>query len=408
MNRMQWMKYKNKKIDHSKKSFYLYMIMSSCFFSRGIFMLFLSRKGLDFAQIGLYQMLVQLSMFVFEIPTGYIGDKFGKIKSLQIGTFLLLLHCIVLIFTKNQVFLIFSGLIEGIGYTFRSGSNSALLYELLKSNHEEHSYLKINANLQAIQSILMGGSISLGAIMVTYSWNSVYYITAICLSVSLVFLAMVTEPEETSKYDINRNSDILGKLKGMIRYPHVIVFIIYIIGFSCFDGISGSYYNFNQIIFSEREISVSLIGIFFSITYLANSIAYSLAGYISKWMSSKKIIAIVLILQGILFIGLAFVNNKSAFIILSFCCCLIPEIVYILADSIIQVHITSSYRATILSIVSMISSLVSALAYSLIGVIMNSTDVNSFMLILGTIILGIFCCFEVLYIYDKNNNENRI
>lgn len=388
------------------------MITSSCFFSRGIFMLFLSQKGLNLAQIGLYQMLVQISMFVFEIPTGYIGDRFGKVKSLQIGTLLLILHCIVLIFTKNYVLLVFSGVIEGIGYTFRSGSDSALLYELLKKNHEEHGYLKINANLQAIQSILMGGSISLGAIMVTHSWNSVYYITALFLGVSLVFLAMVTEPEEALKNEVKREGNILKKLKGTILYPHVIVFMIYIIGFSCFDGISGSYYNFNQIIFREKEISVSFIGIFFSITYFANSIAYSFTGYISKWMSSKKMIVTMLILQGILFIGLVFVNNKIVFIILSFCCCLIPEVIYILADSIIQVHIASSYRATILSIVSMIVSLVSAVAYSLIGVIMDHTNVNCFMLILGTMILGILCCFEVVYFYDKKGTamkkEDRI
>lgn len=388
-------------MNDSKKSFYLYMIISSCFFSRGIFMLFLAHKGLDIAQIGFYQMLVQISMFVFEIPTGYIGDKLGKIKSLQIGTVLLLIHCIILIFTKNPAILVCSGLLEGIGYTFRSGSNSALLFELLKKTHEEHKYLKINANLQAAQSILMGVSISLGAVMVTYSWNSVYYITALCLGLSLVFLAMVTEPEEALKNDSNREDGILKKLKGIILYPHVIIFIIYIIGFSCFDGIAGSYYNFNQIIFQEKEISVSLIGIFFSITYLANSLVYSLTGYISKWLSSKKIIVAMLALQGILLIGLVFVSNKILFVALSFCCCLIPEMVYILADSIIQMHITSSYRATILSIVSMIGSLISAIAYSLIGVIMDSTGVNHFMLILGLVILGILCCFEVVYLYDK-------
>ena len=391
----------SKKREHSKQSFYLYMILSSCLFSRGIFMLFLAHKGLDFAQIGFYQMLVQISMFVFEIPTGYLGDRVGKIKSLQIGTLLLLLHCIVLVFTKHHTLLIFSGIIEGIGYTFRSGSDSALLYELLKKNHEEHRYLKINANLQAAQSILMGITISLGAIMVTRSWNSVYYITAICLGVSLLFLAMVTEPEDAPKNDRRREGGILKKVKGMIQYPHIMIFILYIIGFSCFDGISGSYYNFNQIIFQKKEIAVSLIGIFFSVTYLANSIAYSLTGYISKWLSSKKIIVTMLVLQGILFIGLAFVKNKTIFILLSFCCCLIPEIVYILADSIIQAHITSAYRATILSIVSMIGSLVSAIAYSLVGVIIENTDVNSFMVILGAMMLGILCCFEGIYFYDK-------
>lgn len=148
-------------------------------------MLYLTHKGLTIAQVGVYQMLLQGSMFAFEIPTGYIGDKIGKIKSLQTGTLLLMLHCILIIFFRHPAALILLGAVEGIGYTFVSGSDSALLYELLKTEHKEQDYLKQNANLQAIQSILIGVTISLGAMMLSFSWDSVYYMTAICLAVSL-------------------------------------------------------------------------------------------------------------------------------------------------------------------------------------------------------------------------------
>ena len=63
------------KLNHIKAKwdiarFFCYALLTSCLFSRGVFMLYLTHKGLTVAQVGLYQMLVQLSMFLLEVPTG--------------------------------------------------------------------------------------------------------------------------------------------------------------------------------------------------------------------------------------------------------------------------------------------------------------------------------------------------
>ena len=99
------------KLNHTKAKwdiarFFCYALLMSCLFSRGIFMLYLTHKGLTVAQVGLYQMLVQLSMFLLEVPTGSIGDKLGKIRSLQIGTLLLLLHCVLMMALRQPAALI--------------------------------------------------------------------------------------------------------------------------------------------------------------------------------------------------------------------------------------------------------------------------------------------------------------
>ena len=114
--------------------FFCYALLMSCLFSRGIFMLYLTHKG--------------LSMFLLEVPTGSIGDKLGKIRSLQIGTLLLLLHCVLMMALRQPAALIALGFLEGMGYTFCSGSDDALFYELLKKHHREADYLRLNARLK--------------------------------------------------------------------------------------------------------------------------------------------------------------------------------------------------------------------------------------------------------------------
>ena len=187
------------KLNHTKAKwdiarFFCYALLMSCLFSRGIFMLYLTHKGLNIAQVGLYQMLVQLSMFLLEVPTGSIGDKLGKIRSLQIGTLLLLLHCVLMMALRQPAALIALGFLEGMGYTFCSGSDDALFYELLKKHHREADYLRLNARLKSAQSILTGATISAGALIVSWSWEAVYGVTALCLGGTLWVLTQLQEP----------------------------------------------------------------------------------------------------------------------------------------------------------------------------------------------------------------------
>ena len=394
----------------SKRSiflYYIYALLTSCVFSRGIFMLFLAYKGLDVAQIGIYQMLVQISMSVFEIPTGYIGDRIGKIKSLQIGVIILAVYCWMMIVLNHPIALISLGVVEGVGYTFLSGSDSALLYELLKNTRREQDYLKLNARLQSLQSILIGVTIAIGAVIISWSWNAVYGITAICLIGALIALIPISEPTIQCENKDNDSIDRKSKIKSIVSYSNIFVFLICVIGFSCFDGISGSYYNYNQILFQQNNIPVLLIGVFFSASYFLASAAYLFASWLAKIVSKKQVVFLMIMLQGILFLVLAFTRQMIFFVIISAICCFIPEIVYILADSIIQAYIQSKYRATILSVISMFRSLTSAISYSILGAVINRTNTTGFMIFMALSTFGVFCGFKLILVYDKNIKEKN-
>lgn len=383
--------------------FSCYALLTSCIFPRGIFMLYLTHKGLTVAQVGLYQMLVQVSMFLLEIPTGYIGDKVGKTRSLQIGTLLLVLHCILMMVFQHPAALMALGCLEGMGYTFGSGSDGALLYELLKRNHREQDYLRFNARLQSVQSLLMGAAISVGAFLVSWSWDLAYGITALCLGAAWLMLAPLQEPAASEAAPTGGGS--LSGLKRWILYPNLAVFLLCVVGFSCMDGISGSYYNYNQILFQRRQIPVSLIGIFFSVSYFAASAAYLLAARLSRRTPKRRVIAWMIALQGTLFASLALMRQPVGFVALSFVCCLTPEVVYILADSIIQKYIASDCRATILSIVSMLRSLMSAVIYAVLGEILDRTDVMGFMLFLAVVTFGALGGFLLLLDFHKRRQD---
>ena len=398
------------KLNHIKAKwdiarFFCYALLTSCLFSRGVFMLYLTHKGLTVAQVGLYQMLVQLSMFLLEVPTGSVGDKVGKVHSLQIGTLLLLLHCVLMMALQQPAALVALGFLEGMGYTFSSGSDDALFYELLKKNHQEQDYLQLNARLKSAQSILTGATISAGAFIVSWSWEAVYGITALCLGSALLVLTPLREPAISKPLPTVGGKGAFSRLRQRILYPNLTAFLLCVIGFSFMDGISGSYYNYNQIIFQQAQIPVALIGIFFSAIYFAASAAYLFATWLSRWLSKRIILSCMIALQGALFASLAFTRQPVLFVAFAFICCLTPEVVYILADSIIQTYIASEYRATILSAVSMLRSLMSAVSYSVLGGILDRTGTTGFMLFLALVCIAALGCFRLIPTYRQKSQD---
>lgn len=398
------------KLNHIKAKwdiarFFCYALLTSCLFSRGVFMLYLTHKGLTVAQVGLYQMLVQLSMFLLEVPTGSVGDKVGKVHSLQIGTLLLLLHCVLMMALQQPAALVALGFLEGMGYTFSSGSDDALFYELLKKNHQEQDYLQLNARLKSAQSILTGATISAGAFIVSWSWEAVYGITALCLGSALLVLTPLREPAISKPLPTVGGKGAFSRLRQRILYPNLTAFLLCVIGFSFMDGISGSYYNYNQIIFQQAQIPVALIGIFFSDNYFAASAAYLFATWLSRWLSKRIILSCMIALQGALFASLAFTRQPVLFVAFAFICCLTPEVVYILADSIIQTYIASEYRATILSAVSMLRSLMSAVSYSVLGGILDRTGTTGFMLFLALVCIAALGCFRLIPTYRQKSQD---
>ena len=104
-------------------------------------------------------------------------------------------------------------------------------------------------------------------------------------------------------------------------------------------------------------------------------------------------------LQGALFAALTFTRQPVLFVAFAFICCLTPEVVYILADSIIQANIASEYRATILSVVSMLRSLMSAVSYSVLGGILDRTGTTGLMLFLALVNFAALGCFRLILTY---------
>lgn len=141
-----------------------FFVLAGFVLNRGVFLLFLAEKGMSVTEIALYQALFNIATVVLELPTGLIGDFFGKKFSIQMGVLLLFFHTAGMLLLSGP-FLVVLSLVEALAYSLQSGSEQALLYEIARNAGQGERFLTINARLLAAQSIATGMAIVLGSFL---------------------------------------------------------------------------------------------------------------------------------------------------------------------------------------------------------------------------------------------------
>jgi len=105
-------------IKSSKKSLFLFSFLMTVNFCTPVFAAFFqSEHGFSKSQITSLFAIFSFAVFIFEIPTGLIGDKIGEKKSLIIGAILTGLATILFII-GNKPLIYIGEVVFGLGSTF--------------------------------------------------------------------------------------------------------------------------------------------------------------------------------------------------------------------------------------------------------------------------------------------------
>ena len=158
-------------------------------------------------EIALYQALFNIATVVLELPTGLIGDFFGKKFSIQVGVLLLFFHTAGMLLLSGP-FLVVLSLVEALAYSLQSGSEQALLYEIARNAGQGERFLTINARLLAAQSIATGMAIVLGSFIAQVSWSALY----VCVSVFYLLQLFLLYPIERTETTRSERSEKGGGL----------------------------------------------------------------------------------------------------------------------------------------------------------------------------------------------------
>lgn len=260
----------------SGRAYFIYYVASQAVFDRGIFILFLLAKGFSNEEVGLLQSVLFIAAFAFEIPTGLLGDKYGRKKSVMMGLLVYIGYCFgVISFSGLTAFLLFYA-IYGLAMSLVSGSDRALIYDCYKEAGKESEFLKLESFTKSIGSVVLGVAIILGGVLQTVSWDAVYLAYAVSLVVSLAAVLFMSETKLVNEHheeDFSLMRDatkffMVGK--GRLQLP-IILFM------GLINLVYTPYFIFSQSAFMEEGLSVEAVSWIFAIAQFVCS-----AGYITS------------------------------------------------------------------------------------------------------------------------------
>lgn len=346
----------DKIIKNHKLLIYLSSIFSFQVFIGPIIVFFYTKyMGLSFSQYFFLDGLIFVLLALFEIPSGYIADKFGRKKVLLISQFFLVISMIILIVMPSFTGALISGFMLSLFSALSSGNSSALIFELFSKNNcineLEKTYAK-SYSISIISSIIFA---TISSITFQYNMTIPIILDILFLLISLI-LNLFLLKDDLDYNPVHKNVKSIGFDKAELLNVTPI-FIITALWF-VITRVSFSYY---QPIFEIFNIEK-----YYGITFALFTVFCSLSSYIyskiANKFSYKSTMILISILLALSFIGMSF--NNIFFIITMIFLQQIMRGIYPTVSNIIKnlyINPTTKFRVTYLSYASFISSIFSGL-----------------------------------------------
>ena len=159
-----------------------------------VMFLFYRSHGLTLFQTFSVQAFFSLCVLLFEIPTGYLGDRYGWHRSLLCGSLAAIVGLFILTVASSYMFFLIAEFFMSAAYCLFSGSDSALLYETLLADDREHEYLGEEGLLLACGYVsegvaaVIGGVLAYVSLRLPFMMNFIVMLFLIPLTVGLVNL----------------------------------------------------------------------------------------------------------------------------------------------------------------------------------------------------------------------------
>jgi MFS family permease len=373
------------------KYFWL-ILFQNCSFMAPITTLFYIQRGLNFSQIFIIMLTIVVFMFLFEIPTGIFGDKYGRKTSIIVGIGLLLLANLLLIWAHSFIFFLMLYAILGIAVTFFSGSDEALIFDSLKEEGKEEAMKKYMARLNAASFIPVAITAPIGAI-IAKDLTENQFIIVIALGALFLFFSLVmsfTLKEPKIQGGLHKKSALSlfkSSFKDIKKSPIIVrLFINKTLVLIICSHIFGVLW---QPYLKESGVPIIWFGVLVALSALAIAYLSSRIDAIEKYVPNKEFLFLTAFLAFIAFLLGAFIRNLYFAIILYF----VIRIVLWLRDPIfshyINQHIESHNRATVLSALSMADSFFDIVIFLIAGFVTNAGLKYAFLLSAGVIFVAL-------------------
>jgi MFS family permease len=402
--------------------FYWYRLTKFALFHIAIMVLFYEQRGLSFSQIMILQSFYYFAKVLSEVPTGALADRFGRKKSLVIGSFCHSFAYLLIFLSHSFILFNLGEIIAGISMSFAYGADSALAYDTLKELGREKEYQKVEGNGHSMRLLSFAIFAPIGGLLATINLALPYLASSIVIFFSgLLALTLIEPPKRLVVGAIHesplrsfveplKEGSIVQDSRFKIRkkYYHEIIrsfnlmrdekkILWLVLFFSLvFLATRLGFWTY-QPYMKEVGVPLSLFGVVFASFHLFAALVSKYADKIEKALKEN----LTLLFMPVLVI-ISFVLMSRFLFLWSICFILLQQASMATHEPILKNYLNrlapSDIRATMLSVQSMAGNLVFAITAPFLGSFVDRFGLGNALLIFALVII-IFSIF--LWHYRK-------
>ena len=369
--------------------------------------LFFQENGLSLTDIFMLQSVFSVSIVVLEIPTGYFADVFGRKSSLVAGFFLGFMGLLTYCFSHGFWGFLAAELTMGLGASFSSGTDQAMLYDSLLELKKGGDYKRVSGKYFSVSSASEGTASVLGGLLAAISFRLPFYVETGLMGLGVLVALTLVEPRR-KKFEHPEGSlkGILSVIRfSMSGHPRLKWMILYATAIS---ASTLTMFWFWQPYFSAVGLPVAWLGFTFGGLQFWMSFVSHQAPQIERWMGEKTALKVFL---GMVCVGYGLVALTGSLwgVLLSLIFYTVRGFNAPLFSDYVNQMVPSDRRATVLSLQSLLVRLLFSIWGPIAGLIADGRGLSTAIAISGGLFsaLGSICLWGILRNRNRTRNRNR-
>ena len=361
------------------------------------------RRFTDYSGVALLEALSMGVSMMMTIPGGMLADWLGRQRLLMIASIIVAVGSVGAGLSQSFAMLIPSILLLSFGGGLYQVSIHALIYDTLKSHHQEYRYEWVLGKFMTVQMLSAALASTIGGILYGCNPRYPWFAISIFMFGCLFIIRTIEEPKLEMKHDTffqflreaGKGISFLLRKEWMIGLPLIVIGVFLTMDFSGLWDIQAVEYGF-----SSRELGILLTLTYITLAIVSafvprymkrlneKSILIGLAGLFAFfWLSSAYVIGVV---------GGGFLIARSVF-----------SVLFDLKASVVWNRmIPSNIRATTLSVISIIRGLPYIVVSWGVGMLLERIGiapiVRVFSIVLFFVCVGTWGMWLKKYFFQKN------
>lgn len=348
------------------RKLYLSNFLTGLVFWYGIEKLFMTSIGIDAAGVGIVSAVSSALILGLEIPGGMLADKWSRKGTLILSAVSLALSSVILGFSDGIGLYILGAFFYCIFLVNTNGIYQAIVYDSLHEEKRSHEYSKIMGRAYGL--FLAGAGVAnmaSGFIGSKYGYPATFFISVVPCVLNVLLLASVKEPSFRKPENKQRLVKQIGVVSREISRTSFLRTLV--IMFAALSAIEVFKLDFGQLYIIQYVSAPQAVGMlwaFYAFMWAAGSML--------AHRMRTRLTPLFVVSAGSLVLA-AFINKPVSLLFFAVqilaSAALINQI-----ETRIQEHTPSSVRASILSVMSALSSLIAIPVGLLVGMVIRDSS----------------------------------